>query len=155
VSGNAKFDRVKRGQANFTIAEQSGYGIFKAKCATCHPEPLFTDLSIRNTGIPVDPSLNDSGRMRITHLQDDYLKFMVPSLRNVYQTAPYGHDGRFYSIGAMIDHYRSGVVNSPTTDPLVRNKISVSEEEKLDLLSFLRTLTDSTFLTDARFSDPH
>jgi cytochrome c peroxidase len=155
VSGNAKFDRVKRGQANFTIAEQSGYGIFKVKCATCHPEPLFTDLSFRNTGIPVDPSLNDSGRMRITHLQDDYLKFMVPSLRNVYQTAPYGHDGRFYSIGAMIDHYRSGVVNSPTTDPLVRNKISVSEEEKLDLLSFLRTLTDSTFLTDARFSDPH
>jgi len=155
VSGNAKYDRVQRGQASYTLGEKSGYAIFKAKCATCHAEPLFTDLSFRNTGLAVDPTLNDSGRMRITHLQQDYLKFVVPSLRNVYQTAPYGHDGRFYSIGAVIDHYRSGVVNTPTTDPLVSKKISVSEEEKVDLLSFLRTLTDSSFLIDPRFSDPH
>ena len=154
VSGNAKFDKVKRGQASFSIGEQSGYTIFKAKCATCHPEPLFTDLSFRNTGLSVNPVLNDSGRMRITRNADDYLKFMVPSLRNVYQSAPYGHDGRFYSIGAVIDHYRSGVVVTATTDPLVKNKISVSDEEKLDLLSFLRTLTDTTFLKDVRFSKP-
>lgn len=154
VSGNAKFDKVKRGQASFTLAEQSGYMVFKAKCASCHPEPLFTDLRFRNTGIPVDPVLNDSGRMRITHNANDYLKFMVPSLRNVYVTAPYGHDGRFYSIGAVIDHYRKGVVVTATTDSLVRKGISVSEEEKVDLLSFLRTLTDTTFLRDPRFAKP-
>lgn len=92
--------------------------------------------------------------MRITHNANDYLKFMVPSLRNVYVTAPYGHDGRFYSIGAVIDHYRKGVVVTATTDSLVRKGISVSEEEKVDLLSFLRTLTDTTFLRDPRFAKP-
>jgi cytochrome c peroxidase len=115
---------------------------------------LFTDLSFRNTGLSVDPVLNDSGRMRITRDPNDYLKFMVPSLRNVYQSAPYGHDGRFYSIGAVIDHYRTGVVVTPTTDTLLRKGISVSDEEKLDLLSFLRTLTDTTFLHDPRFAKP-
>lgn len=154
VSGNAKFDKVKRGQASFTLGEQSGYTIFKTKCATCHPEPLFTDLSFHNTGLSVDPILNDSGRMRITRDPNDYLKFMVPSLRNVYQSAPYGHDGRFYSIGAVIDHYRTGVIHTATTDPLLQKGISVSDEEKLDLLSFLRTLTDTTYLRDPRYSKP-
>ncbi len=155
VSGNAKFDLVKRGQATFTIAEQSGYAIFKNKCATCHPEPLFTDNSFRNTGLAVDPVLNDSGRMSITKDPMDYLKFKVPSLRNIYKTQPYGHDGRFYSIGAVIDHYRTGVINTPTTDPKLRNGIPMTDEEKLDLSSFLRSLTDTTFIVDKRFTNPN
>lgn len=154
VSGNSKFDQVKRGKASFTVGEQSGYTIFKAKCASCHPEPLFTDLKFHNTGLSVDPVLNDSGRMRITRDPNDYLKFMVPSLRNVYRTAPYGHDGRFYSIGAVLDHYNKGVVVTATTDPLVQKGIPISLEEKLDLLSFLSTLTDSSFLKDPRFAKP-
>jgi cytochrome c peroxidase len=76
----------------------------------------------------------------------------VPSLRNVYQTGPYGHDGRFFSIGAIIDHYRSGVINGPTTDPLVKNKLAIDDFEKADLLIFLRTLTDTAFINDKRFA---
>ena len=72
VSGNAKYDQVMRGKATFTQAEQSGYTIFKAKCGSCHKEPLFTDLSYRNTGIPVNPGLKDLGRMRITRLKPGF-----------------------------------------------------------------------------------
>jgi cytochrome c peroxidase len=154
VSGNAKYDLVMRGKATFSQAEQSGYTIFKAKCGTCHKEPLFTDLSYRNTGIPVNPGLNDFGRMRITRLSQDSLKFKVPSLRNVQVTAPYGHDGRFFSIGAMIDHYRLFVQDGPTVDPLVKKKISLSLNEKSDLVQFLNTLTDTVFIKDKRFSQP-
>ena len=154
VSGNAKYDQVMRGKATFTQAEQSGYTIFKAKCGTCHKEPLFTDLSYRNTGIPVNPGLNDLGRMRITRSSQDSLKFKVPSLRNVQVTAPYGHDGRFFSIGAMIDHYRLFVQDGPTVDPLVKKKISISLNEKSDLVQFLNTLTDTVFIKDKRFSQP-
>ena len=154
VSGNAKYDLVMRGKATFTQAEQSGYTIFKAKCGSCHKEPLFTDLSYRNTGIPVNPGLNDLGRMRITRLSQDSLKFKVPSLRNVQVTAPYGHDGRFFSIGAMIDHYRLFVQDGPTVDPLVKKKISISLNEKSDLVQFLNTLTDTVFIKDKRFSQP-
>ena len=152
VSANSKYDKVQRGQASFTDAEQRGYTVFRSKCSACHKEPLFTDLSYRNTGLPMDAELKDLGRMRITKLSSDSLKFKVPSLRNVMLTAPYGHDGRFFSVGAVIDHYRFNVVNGPTTDPIVKNKISLDIYEKNDLIIFLRTLSDSSFIADKRFS---
>ncbi|HLO80889.1 MAG TPA: cytochrome c peroxidase [Chitinophagaceae bacterium] len=152
VSANSKYDRVKAGKETFTAAEQRGYQLFSQKCSTCHQEPLFTDQSYRNTGLPIDNVLKDMGRMRITKKSEDSIKFKVPTLRNVYLTAPYGHDGRFYSIGAVIDHYRSGVINGPTTDPLLKNKLSIDDFEKADLLIFLRTLTDTSFVNDKRFA---
>jgi cytochrome c peroxidase len=91
--------------------------------------------------------------MRITNNPADSLKFKVPSLRNLMQTFPYGHDGRFFSVGAVIDHYRFNVVNGPTTDPLVKNKITISDDQKNDLIVFLRTLTDSSFISDKRFAE--
>ncbi len=154
VSANSKYDKVKKGTATFTDAEERGYTVFLQKCAACHKEPLFTDQSFRNTGLPADDFLKDIGRMRITNNREDSLKFKVPTLRNIYVTQPYGHDGRFYSIGAVIDHYRFNVISGPTTDPLVKNKIPVSDFEKLDLLVFLRTLTDTAFLNDKRFAQP-
>ena len=154
VSGNSKYDKVKQGQATFTQTEQNGYTLFQSKCATCHSEPLFTDHSFRNTGIPVDPFINDYGRMRITNKKEDSLKFKVPSLRNVALTFPYGHDGRFSSITSVLDHYSSGVQNGPTTDALLKNKIPLSNFDKFYLLEFLKTLTDSTFITDKRFAQP-
>ena len=154
VSANSKYDRVKSGKDSFTPEEQNGYSVFQSKCATCHQEPLFTDNSFRNTGLPVIDGLNDFGRMRITRDPQDSLKFKVPSLRNVNITYPYGHDGRFYSIGAVIDHYRFDVINGPTTDPLVKNGIPMNDDEKENLILFLRTLTDSSFVNDTRFAQP-
>lgn len=154
ISADSKYDRVKKGAANFTPDEQTGYALFQSKCSSCHTEPLFTDNSFRNTGIPVDPTIKDYGRMRITRLPADSLKFKVPSLRNVAVTAPYGHDGRFLSMSQVMEHYNSGVENGPTTDPLVKNKIPLSINDKFYLLAFLRTLTDSTFIKDSRFSQP-
>lgn len=154
VSADSRYDKMKAGKITFTETEQKGYEIFQNKCASCHKEPFFTDFSYRNTGLAVNPFLNDFGRMRITHNPEDSLKFMVPSLRNVFITYPYGHDGRFYALSGVIDHYRSGVVDAPGTDPLVRNKIPVSDLEKYELQQFLRTLTDSTFIKDTRFSQP-
>jgi cytochrome c peroxidase len=154
VSAQSRYDKVKAGKETFTEAEQKGYGIFKQKCASCHAEPLFTDLSYRNTGLPVNPYINDFGRKRITGLSSDSLKFKVPSLRNVFITFPYGHDGRFYSISGVIDHYRLQVVDAPGTDPLVRNKIPISDIEKYELQQFLRTLTDSAFIGNKQFAQP-
>src|SRR5438067_2831343 len=64
ISANSKYDKVKRGEATFTNQEQHGYELFQAKCATCHAEPLFTDLSYRNNGLVLSSYLNDYGRMR-------------------------------------------------------------------------------------------
>ncbi|MBC7848507.1 MAG: cytochrome-c peroxidase [Chitinophagaceae bacterium] len=155
VSANSKYDKVNRGEAEFTEIEKTGYALFKEKkCNSCHAEPLFTDMSFRNTGIPVKPALMDLGRMRITNKSEDSLKFKVPSLRNVRVSFPYGHDGRFPAIKSMLDHYSSGVQDGPSVDPLVKNKIALTELDKFYLTQFLYTLTDSSFLQDKRFAQP-
>jgi len=115
VSADSKYDKVMRGEATFNLPESLGYDIFKQKCASCHKEPLFTDLSYRNTGIPMDAVLQDKGRMRITQNPADSLKFRVPSLRNIMVSSYYGHDGRFFDVYQVLEHYNSGVINGPTT----------------------------------------
>lgn len=154
TSANSKYDRYKKGQASFTTQELNGYQVFQANCASCHPEPLFTDYSFRNIGLPVDPFLNDYGKMRITNKSADSLKFKVPTLRNVYISANFMHDGRFNTIGQCINHYRTGVQQSPTLDPSLATGSSLTNTQVTDLTLFLRTLTDSSFLTDPRFSQP-
>ncbi len=154
VSSNSKYDKVMRGETSFILPEQLGYDIFKKKCTSCHTEPLFTDLSYRNTGLPIDDILKDYGRMKITGNKEDSLKFKVPSLRNVAMTFPYGHDGRFFSLRSVFEHYRKEMVVGPTTDSLLRNKMPLSNYEIGQLTAFLYTLTDTTFLKDKRFSPP-
>lgn len=154
VSSNSKYDKVKRGELRFTQAEQTGYAHFQSKCAGCHAEPLFTDNSYRNNGMPMNSFLKDKGRMTITNRKEDSLKFRVPSLRNVFLTFPYGHDGRFYSIDNVLNHYHNGINQSPTLDPLLKYNIPMSTEERYYIKSFLATLTDSVFINDKRFSAP-
>lgn len=154
VSSNSKYDQVKRGEATFNLPEGLGYDIFKQKCTGCHAEPMFTDYTYRNTGMPVVSPLNDYGRMRVTSNRSDSLKFQVPSLRNVQLTYTYGHDGRFFVIDNVLEHYRSTVQSGPTTDPLVQNYIPLSNFEIGQLKAFLYALTDSTIVKDTKFSKP-
>lgn len=154
VSANSKYDKVKRGAASFTIAEQAGYATFKAKCASCHQEPLFTDGSFRNNGIGINPFLNDGGRIRITRNAADSLRFQVPSLRNVDLSFPYMHDGRFYTLQQVLTHYRTGVQKTPNLDPSLQFGIGMTNTEASNVLAFLKTLTDSAFVKDPRFAAP-
>jgi cytochrome c peroxidase len=154
TSANSQYDRYKKGQATFTAQELNGYQVFQANCASCHPEPLFTDYSFRNIGLPVDNFLNDFGKMRLTKNPADSLKFKVPTLRNVYISSNYMHDGRFNTLGQCINHYRTGIQQSATLDPLLTSGITLTNPQATDLIVFLRTLTDSSFITDPRFKQP-
>lgn len=154
VSSNSKYDKVMRGEAEFVLPEKLGYEIFKKKCSSCHAEPLFTDFSYRNTGLKLDTTLNDYGRMKITGDKRDSLKFKVPSLRNVAITAPYGHDGRFFSLQNVYEHYRNKMVVTENTDSLLLHKIPLSNYETGQLTAFLHTLTDTSFLKNPMFAPP-
>jgi cytochrome c peroxidase len=151
ISADSKYDRYKKGTATFTIQEENGYQLYKANCASCHPEPLFTDYSIRNIGLPVDNFLKDYGRMMVTGKKEDSLKFKVPTLRNTYISSNYMHDGRFNTLAQCINHYRTGVQQSTTLDPQLTNGITITNAQASDLFVFLRALTDSAFLKDPRF----
>ena len=152
VSADSKYDRVKNGEAVFTAAEESGYQIYKANCSGCHTEPLFTDNSYRNNGLQLN-RFKDAGRYGITTLSKDSLHFKVPTLRNTQVSFPYMHDGSIYGLPSVIDHYTDKIDNnSPLIDPLLQKKINLSEKEKKQLIYFLFTLTDSSFLQNKKFS---
>ena len=159
TSSDSKFDKYIREEAggSLTQEEWTGYALFNSKCASCHATDLMTDNSFRNNGLVVNPAINDLGRYRVTELATDYYKFKVPSLRNVAMTAPYMHDGRFGTLESVLDYYSSGVTDSPTLDPILKQNgvlgIALTSTEKVQLIAFLKTLTDNQYLTDKRFSE--
>jgi len=153
VSCNSKYDKVKKGLADFTSEESNGYTLFKNNCARCHSEPLFSDYAFRNNGLPLTTA-QDSGRGRITLDQNDLYRFKTPSLRNLGFSAPYMHDGRYQTLQDVLDFYTSPKANTPNQDTGV-NSISLSVQDKSDLVSFLKTLNDSAFVKDPRFSEIH
>ena len=156
-SYNSKYDKYIRNEkgGEFTAQEKNGLAIFKNNCASCHTEPLFTNNEFHNNGLTLDPYLKDFGRMLITNKSEDSLKFKVPTLRNIQFTPPYMHDGRFETLKAVITHYNSGITHSITLAEDLKNNLELTHKEEVDLLVFLRTLTDKEFLFNNRFSYPH
>ncbi len=134
--------------------EQKGYTIFKTHCASCHKEPLFTSETFENNGLSIDPTLNDLGRMNITQNPNDSLKFKVPTLRNIEFTFPYMHDGRFATLNGVIKHYNSGIQQSKTVAIKLQSPMNLSDNERIELIAFLKTLTDKEFLFNPKFTYP-
>ncbi len=159
TSSNSKFDKYRRNEDGGTLNtdEAAGYALFKSKCAACHATDLMTDQSFRNNGLAINPLVNDTGRYKVTLQASDYYKFKVPSLRNVEKTAPYMHDGRFGTLESVLDHYATGITDSATLDPLLKQNgnlgIPLTVGQKVQIIAFLKTLTDNQYLTDARFSE--
>ncbi|MBK9283930.1 MAG: cytochrome-c peroxidase [Sphingobacteriaceae bacterium] len=156
-SYNSKYDRVRRNEgSSFDDSEARGYQLFLSKCNNCHTEPLFSDFQMRNNGIAVIPSINDSGRAHITGIPTDKYKFKTPSLRNIAITGPYMHDGRFTTLQQCLNHYNTPFTNTVNLDPLLQTGIiSLSNQDKTDIINFLHTLTDYKFINDKRFADPN
>ncbi len=153
ISADSDYDKYMKGQTSlFDAGELNGLNIFRQKCASCHTEPLFTDLNFRNNGLD-SVFTTDPGRSGITLDPADEGKFKVPSLRNVEVSFPYMHDGSIKTLEKVVEHYNSGVINSPTLDPLLAGGIPLTPQEKTDLVKFLKTLTDHTFLTNPDFAE--
>lgn len=152
VSSNSKYDKMIRNEVTFTVQEQNGYQLFKIHCASCHQEPLFTSEKFENNGLSVDATLNDFGRMKITQNPNDSLKFKVPTLRNIQFTYPYMHDGRFVSLTEVVKHYNFGMIQSKTLAKQLQKPMNLTDKERVDLVSFLLTLSDNDFLFNTKYS---
>lgn len=157
ISADSKYDRAKRGEEQFTSEESQGMALFGQKCASCHSGELFTDESFRNTGMYYNTEFKDAGRYRVTLSQDDWMKFRVPSLRNIEYTAPYMHDGRFYTLEAVLNFYSNNVENNPNLDPQLKQNnhigIVMNSQEKQFIIAFLKTLSDKTFISNPKFAE--
>ncbi|MEZ0486775.1 cytochrome-c peroxidase [Fibrella aquatica] len=156
VSANSGYDKFVRKEANAALpaAAQRGLTLFQAKCASCHKEPFFTDQSFRNNGLAklTGAKFDDLGRGAISGQAADNYKFRVPSLRNIEFTPPYMHDGRFSTLQQVLRHYATGVQDTPQLDPLLKQNgqvgIPMTQQEQNDIITFLLTLTDYSFISN-------
>ncbi len=154
ISDNSRYDKYMRGEDTLSATELKGLQLFRDKCEQCHKEPLFTDNTFRNTGLAPDTNLHDSGVAAINGQMKDMGKFKVPTLRNIEMTYPYMHDGRFRTLKQVLDHYTQKFTRESGADPILVKGISLSEADKTNIIAFLKTLSDQTFLHDRRFADP-
>jgi len=163
VSFNSKFDRFMDGKAVLSNSEKNGLYIFSTErgdCFHCHGSPAIplwtTNLFMNNAK---DINFNEPGdRYSVTGNPKDRGKYRVPTLRNIEFTAPYMHDGRFKTLDEVLDFYNSGLKRSPYVDPLMINMnhggIHLPQKDIDDLKAFLKTLSDSSFITNPAFSNP-
>lgn len=145
ISSNAKYDQYISGTASFSKQEEKGHNLFKLNCSSCHTPPFFTSTKFKSNGLPLDSNLLDLGRFEVTQDSADMRRFKIPSLRNIAYTYPYMHDGRFKTLSEVLDHYqKTGHTLNGEHDFLAQ--INLSNEDKVDLIAFLRTLTDRSFM---------
>lgn len=163
VSADSKFDRYLRNEITLTQSELSGYIIFmteKGDCFHCHGAPLFTSNDFRNNGLECFPQGDNRGRFLVTDNIHDRGKFSVPTLRNVELTAPYMRDGRFQTLEEVVEFYNSGVCSSsPNIDPNMTKPaklygLQLLPQEKTNLVDFLKTLTDTIYISNPEYNRP-
>ena len=171
VSDNSKYDQYLAGTATLTESEERGRVLFfteyneffpntsGADCAHCHAGNNFENDQYMNNGIDTDSEFTDFGYELVTGDPSDRAKFKVPSLRNIEVTGPYMHDGRFETLEEVVDHYNEHVKNSSTVNLALLSTTStglmLDEQDKIDLVNFLKTLTDESLLTNPNYKDPY
>jgi cytochrome c peroxidase len=153
ISANAKYDSVMRKESVFTEQEANGYHLFKQHCNSCHTEPLFSTYEFTDNGLNIDSTLNDLGRVVISHNPLDSFKFKVPTLRNAAYSFPYMHDGRFAKLSQVVTHYTS-LTFCNQKDKRLQQPIILTQNEKVDLVAFLLTLSDKSFVFNPNYSYP-
>ena len=168
ISNSSKFDRVIGGTGFLDSLEYAGFVIIndqtKGDCLHCHTtdaNAVGTTLGFSNNGLDSVWNItefSDPGKGGVSLLTNEMGQFKIPSLRNVAITAPYMHDGRFNTLIEVLDFYSEGVNPNITIDSKMefahKGGANLTYEEKLSILAFLNTLTDSVFVSNPEFSNP-
>jgi cytochrome c peroxidase len=142
VSRNSPYDRYhyKGEDTAISAPAKRGETLFFSEplsCFRCHGGVNFSDSNeLKDNGVLVEGG-----------------KFKAPTLRNIAVTAPYMHDGRLSTLESVIDHYATGGAHSPLQDELIRG-FPLTAQDRMDLVAFLRSLTDDEFLHNSRYSNP-
>ncbi len=104
-----------------TPAAKRGKALFegKARCAGCHPAPLYTDLKAHDIGTKSD---NDSDGL-----------YDTPTLVEVYRTGPYLHDGRAATLKEVFTLHNKNDRHGKTSQ--------LTPQELDDLVAYLLSLS--------------
>ena len=156
LSAQSRFDAVfasggPPSYSRLTPHELDGFRIFNASgCLNCHRTTAQIGDTVHNIGL--DSLVADTGAGQA--------RFRAASLRNVAVRPPYMHDGRFATLRQVVEFYDKGIRANPSLDVRLRGvdgqprRLRLTATQIDDLIAFLGTLTDSSFLHTTKFSDP-
>lgn len=171
VSADSPFDRYlyRDDKTAMTASALRGKDLFFSKalrCSECHASfnlsgpvtferatpvmPLFHNTGLYDVNGRGAYPQDDRGLFDRTKQPADMGRFRAPTLRNIAVTAPYMHDGSIETLDAAIDHYARGGVKSPLQSRRVTG-FPLTAGERTDLVAFLESLTDRSFLTNPAF----
>lgn len=144
VSGDSPYDKYVAGN-KYALSESEirGMKLFmssRLNCTACHSGPNFTDEQYHNNGTKIDSLNPDFGRYLVTKKEEDKFKFRTPTLRDISRTSPYMHNGSLKGLNNLIKFYDEGGISNKYQSPLIK-PLHLTEEEKVDLKNFLRSLT--------------
>jgi cytochrome c peroxidase len=170
VSDDSKYDQFLAGNATLSETEERGRVLFfgeyneffpetsGADCAHCHTGTNFENDLYMNNGLDAEVDFTDLGRYDVTEDDANKAQFKVTSLRNIAVTGPYMHDGRFTTLEEVVNHYNGEINSSSTLDPALASTMGtglmLDAGEKADLIAFLHTLTDETYLNNPEYKSP-
>lgn len=156
VSLNSRYDRYAHGDHKALNEEEiAGLNVFRsfvARCSECHTPPLFTNNQIAVIGTPEPKGMDlDIGAEKTFNTPVLKGGFKVPTLRNIEFTAPYMHSGVFPTLRDATEFYNKGRGHAVPNDIKMQIHWHIWEpnlkEEELDLIvSFMKTLSDETFI---------
>ncbi len=170
VSNKSKYDLFLKNKVSLTASEERGRKLYFSNfdqqnpakpfsnCSLCHGGLNFENDGYENNGLDANDSWTDLGRGEVINSTHKIGAFKVPSLRNIALTPPYMHDGRFETLEEVLDHYSEGIQPSSTVShTLLSTSIHspiLDDQEKKDLIAFLKTLTDYELLNNPNYADP-
>lgn len=140
VSSDAPFDLwIKGNKQAMSKSALRGFKLFegKANCVRCHSDFNFTDNGFHNIGLE---DATDAGRYAIRKVKILIGAFKTPTLRDIALTAPYMHNGVYATLKEVIEHYNIGGISKDNLSPNIK-KLNLNDDEKADLVVFLKSLT--------------
>lgn len=160
-SFDSKFDKFLKGEVLLEDDEIEGFELFVdiedvAHCIHCHSIPLLTSNEYFNNGLVAAYSPEDyidRGKGGISGNIAEYGFFRTTTLRNIELTAPYMRDGSLSSLDEVLDHYASGGKQAYNKDTSV-STVSLTDHQKKVIIAFLKTLTDTSIITEERLQSP-
>lgn len=173
ISHNSPYDQYHYAgdKTAISAAAERGSTLFfsdELGCANCHSQPHFTnateEISFHNTGLYNEDGkgaypIDNQGLFEHTQKAEDKGRFRTPTLRNIALTAPYMHDGSAMSLAEVIRDYAAGgrSARNGKTSPLTDERIkpfSLTSEQEADLIAFLESLTDLSFVHNLAYDTP-
>ena len=139
-------------------------GLYNINLASINTDN-FSSGSINSKNSKGGYPSDDTGLAEISLQPKDDGRFRAPTLRNIAVSAPYMHDGSIDSLTKVLDFYAAGGRNITTGENKGDGRLNplksvfikgfkMNAQDKLDLIAFLNTLTDPSFLTNPEFAKP-